>query len=57
MTASVNLWVRFISTAGHALSPLMSYEIIGAIGIAGVMAHHLAARTLRKVRQGPEDRS
>jgi len=37
-------------------SPFVSQEIIGALGVAGTMAHHFAHCALRRARQGRQEK-
>jgi len=51
MSVHVNLLRKLLSTAGHATAPFVSYEIIGALGVAGAMAHHLAGQAFKKAKE------
>jgi hypothetical protein len=44
-TCSMNLSLKVISVLGQATAPTFTFEIIGAVGLIGVMINHLVHLT------------
>ncbi len=47
----VNLSLKIICVIGQATAPLLTFEIIGAIGLLGAFANQLASLSLHRKKQ------